>query len=276
MKFDVIIGSGSPSFEADIGIEGTWITAIGDLYGAEPLQRIDAEGRIVAPGFIDIHIHSDVKLIIDPRAESKVRQGVTTEVLGNCGTSAAPRPEKKRGKAAKADGETELPASDRATTGWLTMTDYLTALEKTGTAVNCLTLVGHGTIREKVMGARDTVPTSEQMSSMKQLIEQAMDAGAIGLSTALIYPPSSYATTVELIELMHTVSRLGGFYFTHMRGDSREAVEEVIRIARETGASCQTPTFTGISKMPCWWRRPDRRVWMSHSINTPMSPAAPD
>jgi N-acyl-D-amino-acid deacylase len=246
MMFDLVLrngkvvdGSGSPWFEADIGIEGELITRIGKL--SKGKEEIDAQGRVVSPGFIDAHTHSDLPLIVDPRAESKIRQGVTTEVLGNCGASAAPllpeTLEHLKNRLSFYEPSLEV--------DWTTMEEYLSRLERSGVGVNCLTLVGHGTIRQGVMGMRNSVPTDNEMRRMKHLIGDSMDAGAIGLSTGLIYPPSNYAKTEELVELAKTVSELGGFYFTHMRGDGPDAVKEVIRIAREADVSCQIAHLHG-------------------------------
>ncbi len=235
----VVDGSGSPWFESDIGIAGNLISKIGRL--SQGREEIDASGKVVSPGFIDVHTHSDLPLIVDPRAESKIRQGVTTEVVGNCGTSAAPlSPE------TLAEKQSRLQLYDPSLeVDWTTMDEYLLRLERQGVAVNFLTLVGHGTIRQIVMGMRADAPTDEEMSRMKRLIEESMAAGAIGLSTGLIYPPSNFAETREIIDLAKVVSRLGGFYFTHMRGDEPEAVEEVINIAREAGISCQIAHLHG-------------------------------
>jgi N-acyl-D-amino-acid deacylase len=235
----VIDGSGNPWINIDVGIDGEHIAALGrDLQGRE---RIDAKGRVVAPGFIDVHTHSDLPLIVDSRAESKIRQGVTTEVLGNCGSSAAPLRsgtlEQTKHQLALYDPALEV--------DWITMDEYLSRLERDGVAVNCLSLVGHGTIRAAVMGMRRAVPTAEEMSAMKDLIVESMKAGAIGLSTGLIYPPSNYAATEELVELARTAAEYGGLYFTHMRGDGPDAVEEVIRIAREAGIGCQIAHLHG-------------------------------
>ncbi|MBA7681351.1 D-aminoacylase [subsurface metagenome] len=235
----VVDGSGNPWFKADIGIEGELISEIGRLSHGK--EEIDARGRIVSPGFIDVHTHSDLPLLVDPRAESKVRQGVTTEVVGNCGSSAAPlllkTMDQMKHHFSLYDPSLEV--------DWTTMDEYLARLEKSGIGVNCLTLIGHGTIREGVMGVKNALPTDAEMSQMKRLIEESMAAGAIGISTGLIYPPSDYAMTEELVELAKTVSKLGGFYFTHMRGDGSEAVEEVIRIAREADISCQIAHLHG-------------------------------
>ncbi len=235
----VVDGSGSPWFESDIGIEGDLISKIGRL--PKGREEVDASGKVVSPGFIDVHTHSDLPLIVDPRAESKVRQGVTTEVLGNCGASAAPL---MAGTLANMQNRLQL-YDPSLEPDWVTMDEYLTRLESRGVGVNCLTLVGHGTVRQAVMGMSSAAPTDEEMSQMKRLIEESMAAGAIGLSTGLIYPPSNYSNTEELVELARIVSGLGGFYFTHMRGDGSDAVDEVVRIAREADISCQIAHLHG-------------------------------
>ena len=189
---EVLDGSGAPAYRADIALEGDRIAAIGDLAaatgpGGRPETVIDGQGLAAAPGFIDIHSHSDYTLPINPRAESKIRQGVTTEVIGMCGGSAAPLdPEdRERLKAARP----ELPWT------WTTFADYLETLRDNGISVNVVPMVGHGTVRGMAVGQDDRPPTADEMVEMKRLIAQAMDEGAWGLSTGLIYAPSSFSTT---------------------------------------------------------------------------------
>ena len=240
---EVLDGSGAPAYRADIALEGDRIAAIGDLAaatgpGGRPETVIDGQGLAAAPGFIDIHSHSDYTLPINPRAESKIRQGVTTEVIGMCGGSAAPLdPEdRERLKAARP----ELPWT------WTTFADYLETLRDNGISVNVVPMVGHGTVRGMAVGQDDRPPTADEMVEMKRLIAQAMDEGAWGLSTGLIYAPSSFSTTEELIELSRVPAARGGFYFSHIRGEGPtllDSVSEAITIGEQAGLPVQIAHF---------------------------------
>jgi N-acyl-D-amino-acid deacylase len=222
---DILDGSGSPAFRADIGLQGDRIAEIGDLSAATTGAVIDGTGLTAAPGFIDIHSHSDFTLPINPRAESKVRQGVTTEVIGQCGGSAAPLNPTSR--------EAMLAAHPDLPWEWNTFGEYLDYLRRQGLAVNVVPLVGHGTIRGTGMGLADRAPSADEMAAMKRLVTQAMDEGAWGISTGLIYPPGIYASTDEIVELSRVVAGRGGFYFSHIRGEGKrllKAIGEAIEI----------------------------------------------
>ncbi|MCL0089087.1 D-aminoacylase [Dehalococcoidia bacterium] len=244
--FDIIIkggqvvnGSGASPFRADVGIKDGRIKAVGRLDADAPAaEEIDATGLIVAPGFIDVHSHSDFTLLVNPRAESKVRQGVTTEVIGNCGSSAAPVKEERLDLLKE---QVDLDSMELEW-DWLTMAEYLARLRKQGTALNVVPLIGHGTIRAAVMGFDDRAPTATELGSMKGLIEQAMRDGAWGISTGLIYAPSFYADTEELIELSKVAAGYGGVYSSHIRGEGKtllDAMSEAIRIGRAAGLPVQ-------------------------------------
>jgi N-acyl-D-amino-acid deacylase len=222
-------GTGAPWFYGDIAVKDGKIVKIGNLTTDTAKKVIDAAGLAVSPGFIDIHSHSDMSFIINPLADSKVKQGVTTEVTGNCGSSVAPLTEmaKQYGK--------QLTDEDIDVT-WSTMAEYFDALEEKGLSINVAGLMGHGTIRAGVMGFDRRPPTDAELDAMKALIAQAMDDGAVGMSTGLIYPPSSYADTAEIIELAKVVSEKNGLYFTHMRNEADallESVKETIEIGRQ-------------------------------------------
>ncbi len=237
----VIDGSGKPGARADVGIVGDKIVAVGDLSGREANVRINASGRIVAPGFIDPHSHTDTKLMINPRAESKVRQGVTTEVTGNCGYS--PYPQKQDDKS--------MWSSKYAFPGFAA---YCDTLEAHGMAINQAALVGHGNLRRYVMGNVDAAPSAEQMDAMKVLLAEQLKAGAWGMSTGLEYAPGSFSTTEELIELSKIVKKYNTIYATHMRNEDKtlvEAVDEAIRIGRESGARVQISHFKACNQ-PYW------------------------
>jgi N-acyl-D-amino-acid deacylase len=231
---DILDGSGSPDFRADIGLEGDRIAEIGDLSAATDGTVIDGTGLTAAPGFIDMHSHSDFTLPINPRAESKIRQGVTTEVIGQCGSSPAPID--------PISGEGVMATHPYLPWEWSTFGEYLDYLRRQGLSVNVVPLVGHGMIRGTGMGLADRLPTAEDMRAMKRLITQAMDEGAWGLSTGLIYPPSVYASTKELVELSRVVAERGGFYFSHIRGEETtllKAVAEAIEIGEQAGLPVQ-------------------------------------
>jgi N-acyl-D-amino-acid deacylase len=237
----VIDGSGAPGKVMDIGIIGDKIVAMGDLSKKEANIRIDASGRVVAPGFIDAHSHTDSKLMINPRAESKIRQGVTTEVTGNCGYS--PFPQKMDDKS--------MWSSRYAFPDY---TSYCDTLEKHGMAINQAILVGHGNLRRYVMGNVDAQPTVEQMEKMKVLLDEQLKQGAWGMSTGLEYTPGSFAETEELIEFARILKKHNAIYATHMRNEDKyliEAVNEAIRIGRESGARVQISHFKACNQ-PYW------------------------
>jgi N-acyl-D-amino-acid deacylase len=214
----------------DIAVTGDTITAMGIFQVNEATTVIDAAGLSVAPGFIDVHAHSDFTILADPRAEGKVSQGVTTEINGNCGMSAAPL-FNKAFERRQGDLE-ELGIRER----WNTLGEYFALLAKKGTALNLATLAGHGNVRGSVMGYDDKMPGEDDLSKMSALLRAAIDDGAIGLSTGLIYPPGVYSKIEELIVLAKLLKQKGLIYASHMRsegGSLVEAVQEVIRIGRE-------------------------------------------
>ena len=227
----VVDGSGAPWFRADVGIRGDRIAAIGRLEGAPARRRIDARGAVVAPGFIDLLGQSEMVLLVDGRAESKVRQGITTEITGE-GSSAAP-------VVAEAVRDAK-PWLDRyqLTIDWSDLDGYLERLAAARPAINLGTLVGAGQVRRAVLGSRDVVPSAEQLARMEAEVDKAMRQGAFGVSSSLIYAPDAYAKTAELTALARVAARHGGIYATHIRdeGDGiAEALEEAFTIGREAG-----------------------------------------
>jgi N-acyl-D-amino-acid deacylase len=236
-------GSGNPWFHADVGIEGNKITAIGNPKDKAARRVIDADGMIVAPGFIDIHSHSDYPILIEPEGHSKIRQGVTTEVIGNCGSSAAPMNQdlkKYRDKYDKAQ------LGENFEFSWNSMKEYLELVRSKGISFNIVPLVGHGTLRQNTVGNDNRPPTREEYKEMKRLLVQSLDEGAWGLSTGLIYTPNLYAKTDEIIELVQILKERDGLYTTHIRGEGDtliEAVEEAIKIGEETGVKTQISHF---------------------------------
>jgi len=240
--FDVIIkngymidGTGNPWIKTDVGITKQKIVDIGKIDTKKASEIIDAFGLVVSPGFIDMHSHSDLVLLINPKAESKIRQGITTEVIGNCGGSAAPlndllKDEIKKTSTFVKEAKLEL--------DWSTMTEYLNRLGRQGVAVNVVSLVGHENIRVSTIGFDDRTPTKTELKEMKETLAQAMKDGAFGMSTGLIYPPGCYAKTDELIELSKVVAHYGGIYTSHIRGEGErllDSVKEAIEIGEKGG-----------------------------------------
>ena len=233
----IIDGAGNPWYYADVGITGGRIRSIGRLDGSAR-EKIDVEGLVVAPGFIDTHSHSDEQLLVNPLAESKIRQGVTTEVIGNCGNSPAPFNRHTREEAKKLAGE----LGKKIDWDWLTFSQFLGKLQRNGIALNVAPLVGNAQIRTMVMGFDARKPTPSELSKMKALTAQCMEEGAFGLSTGLIYSPSCYAKTGEIIELCKVVAKYGGIYASHIRGEGDpliSSVREAIRIGREAAIPVQ-------------------------------------
>jgi len=228
----VIDGTGNPWFKADIAVKDGKVVEIGEIPQSKADEVIDATGQIVCPGFIDMHSHSDLFLLINPKAESKIRQGVTTEVIGNCGASLFPILPGKVEIFMKRVGA----LAEEVTWDWHTLDEYAEKLENQGISVNVVPLVGHGTLRINVMEFENRAPTKNELDEMKALLEDSLKVGAFGMSTGLIYTPGSYANTEEIIELAKVASRYGGIYASHVRSESTwllEAVREAIRIGKE-------------------------------------------
>lgn len=228
MDYDILIrgglivdGSGSPGHTGDVGIHNGRIVAIGADLAGHADKEVDANGLAIAPGFIDIKTHSDFTLPINPKAESKVRQGVTTEIIGHCGFSVAPA----------LPGKVELLRDYLSPSApWLpfretSFPDYLETFP--ATAVNAGMLVGHNTLRLMAMGMENRAPTASELDHMKAMLEDGLKAGALGLSTGLFTSPGSYAAPEELIALGHIVKRYNGAYFTHLRDESDKVLESV-------------------------------------------------
>lgn len=257
--FDVLIkngtvmdGSGTPAVKADVGIKGNKIEAIGSLGDAQAAKVIDAAGMAVAPGFIDMHSHGDGMLPFLPTADSKIYMGVTTEVVGNCGSSMAPMNDVMRTE----QNESYAQAGPAREVSWLTFEEYLDFIRNNGISVNMYPLVGHGAVRETVMGMSDAEPTAKQLDEMKSEVRKAMRAGARGFSTGLIYTPSVYAKTDELIALTQVAKDEGGIYTSHIRGEANtllEALDEAIEIGRQTGISVEISHFKA-SGIYNWWK----------------------
>jgi N-acyl-D-amino-acid deacylase len=225
----VIDGTGGPSVRADVGVAGDRIVAVGDLSGAQAARHIDIEGLAVAPGFIDMLGQSELNLLVDNRVESKIRQGITTEISGE-GISVAPM---------NAQLVAEIqPMLDKfqLKVDWTDLPGYARRFAQSRSALNLGMFAGAAQIRSAVLGLGDVQPTPAQLAEMVAEVERQMDAGALGVSTGLIYQPGSYAKTPELIALAAAAARKGGIYATHLRSESAhllDAIDEALRIGRE-------------------------------------------
>ena len=242
-KYDVIItggklidGTGNPWRYADVGICGDKIMRVGNLADADAKQKISAKGLYVTPGFIDMHTHSDYTLLVDGTGQSKIRQGVTLEVIGES-ESAGPvvgkaleAVEKKQFSFLNDLDKWELELT------WETLGDYFRVLEAGGISGNIASYVGLGQVRSCVMGKENRKPSEEEMEKMKQLVREAMEDGAMGLSSGLLYVPDMYFTTEEIIEFAKISSNYGGIYATHIRSEDNElleSIDEAIEISKE-------------------------------------------
>src|SRR4029078_696854 len=234
--FDVVIrggavydGTGAPGRRADVGIQGDRIAAIGDLSGLPATTNVDATGRAVTPGFINMLSWSTESLLIDGRSQGEIREGVTTQIFGE-GSSMGPlSPEmKKRAYEQRGDLKYEIT--------WTTLAEYLKELERRGVSQNVASFIGATTVREHVIGLEAPNPPPEQLEEMRRLVRAEMEAGALGIGSSLIYAPAFYASTEELIELCKVAAQSRGKYISHMRSEGNrllEAVDELIRISRE-------------------------------------------
>lgn len=245
----MIDGSGNPWFKSDVGIVGNKIESVGKLKGSKASKKINAKGHIVAPGFIDIHSHSDYPILVNPFVESKVYQGITLEVIGNCGNSAAPMNKKVKDYREKF---ARVGLGEDFKFDWVTMKDYLDKIDKMGVSFNVATFVGHGTIRQNVIGYENREPSDTELSKMKKLVDTSIREGAFGISSGLIYVPSVFAKTRELIELAKVSAKLGGLYASHIRGEGADhlidAVSEAIEIGEKSGAPVQIAHFKASGK----------------------------
>ena len=242
--FDLVVaggllydGLGAPPIPADVGISGGVIKAVGRLSFSRRTPVLEARGLSVAPGFIDVHDHTDFALLANPKAESAVRQGVTTLISGNCGSSPFPVAEEifeETKSRARAQFGVEL--------AWRDLKGFFAAIEKGGTALNYATLVGHGAVRGAAMGFNDRAPKPDELEKMKALLAASLQDGAAGLSTGLEYSPGSFAAPAEITALCRVVAEAGGVYATHMRdeGDGLiESLRESIDTAKSAGVKLQ-------------------------------------
>jgi N-acyl-D-amino-acid deacylase len=254
MHFDVLIrngwvldGTGAPPYLADVGIRGAKIEDVGRLSGAQAVQTIDAKGLYVAPGFIDAHVHGDLMLLADPIHLPAIRQGVTTYIIGQDGTAFAPASpatlDFMRRYSAGFNGNPSSIDYD-----WSTVAEYLARFDGT-TAINVALLIPNGNVRMEVMGLDPRPATDDELRSMRRIVREGMEAGAVGLSTGLDYIPSRYADTREIAALCSEIAPDDGVYVTHMRGgygtNAPFGVAEVIEIARASNAASHISHYNG-------------------------------
>jgi len=256
-KYDILIkngyvvdGTGSPPYKADLAIKNESIAEIGSLEERTAEEVIDAKGLIVAPGFIDIHNHSDLSIFLVPTADNYIYQGVTTIIVGNCGFSPAPINELNKGYIENfmkfIQSEVEIK--------WESFGEYLDELEKLKKSINVGVLVGHGTIKAAAMGLEDRDPAPQELEIMKDLVKEAMEAGAIGLSTGLMYSPGVFSKTEEIIELAKIASRYNRIYTSHIRNEGERLIDsvlETIRIGMEANIPVEISHLKSAGK-PNW------------------------
>jgi N-acyl-D-amino-acid deacylase len=239
---EVVDGSGRPRFKADVGLASDCIVAIEPSIPIPGIPRLEAQGRVVAPGFIDLHSHSDLCLALPLRRqaellEGRVRQGITTELVGNCGIGCAPVRARSRDEVRRQCG---FIAPDGVEWTWDSVGSYLDRLAGQGVLVNVAALLGHGAARSAAMGARAGRPTPDEQRHLDDEVRAAVESGAFGISFGLIYPPGQFADTDELVSAAKAAWKAGGFAAFHQRGSSREtllqAVQEIVEVGRRSGA----------------------------------------
>jgi N-acyl-D-amino-acid deacylase len=237
----VVDGTGRPAFRADVGIRAGKIEALGDLSAAEATRKLDAAGLVVAPGLIDIHSHSDFTPLVDGRLQSSVAQGVTTELVGNCGHGCAPIRDISQAQGNIYGYDPGVPVT------WSTMAGYLERLQAAQPAVNLLTLVPNGMLRLAVVGLADRPATPEETRQMARELEAGLEQGAWGYSAGLEYALERPCSTAELTELCKVTARYGGLFAPHLRNRERralEAIDEALEIARASGVRLHIPHLT--------------------------------
>jgi N-acyl-D-amino-acid deacylase len=275
-QFDVIVkngiivdGTGTNGYLADIGLVKDKIIAIDQNLGTSAEIIIDAKDRIVSPGFIDIHTHTDNELIVNPTADSKIFQGVTTEVSGNCGYSPFPFNLNDFEEFDK-----NLYESYQEHADWKNIDGFFNRLERGKISINYASFTGHGNLRAFVVGKNDVKPTADQMKEMQRVLAESMEMGSLGLSTGLEYSPGSYAETEELITLSKIVAEKKGVYTTHMRNEDdtvEEAIEEALKICKDANVSLQISHLKAGN--PANWHKVDNMLKMietSHNSGLPV------
>src|SRR5437763_6731816 len=245
-EFDLLIkggtvydGGGGEGRPVDITVRGDRITGVGDFHNASAKKVIDARGLAVAPGFINMLSWSNESLTQDGRSQSEIRQGVTTEMMGE-GESMGPLNTRMKERILREQKDIKFDIK------WNTLAEYLRYLETRGVSCNVASFLGATTVREYVIGLEDKQPTPQQLAEMRDLVRREMEAGALGIGTSLIYPPAFYAKTEELIELCKVAAKYHGKYISHMRSEGNqllEGIDELIRIAREANVPAEIYHF---------------------------------
>lgn len=253
-EYDIILGggtvydgSGAPPIVADVALIDDRIAAVGDLRGARAKRELNVRGLAVAPGFINMMSWANESLIVDGKGQSDLRQGVTLEVLGE-GESMGPLSEAMKADLEKEQGDLRYPVE------WTTLGEYLTYLERRGISPNVASFIGAATPRIHVIGHADRKPTAQELDRMKDLVREAMEEGAVGIASSLVYPPGFFASTEELIELARVAAEYGGLYASHLRSEGStliEAVDELLRISREAGIRAEIYHLKAAGK-PNW------------------------
>ncbi len=283
----ILDGCGNPWFWGDLAIHKGRIKAVASAGTLKGMKVIDAGGRFVTPGFFDIHTHSDLSILVNRLAESAVHQGITTQVIGNCGMSPAPVDENYLSEIRHHWGR--ISEAPEVNWEWRSFDQYLKVLQSGGLAINLASLVGHGALRIAVMGFEERRPTSAELGQMQGYLDRAMKAGAFGLSIGLVYPPGCFADTDEIIALCEVVAQHGGLYASHIRGEREtilEAVTEAIRIGREAGVPVQISHNAPKYGAPCdatanlalveEARRSGLDVTVDNDVHTDLGPALMD
>jgi N-acyl-D-amino-acid deacylase len=250
----IIDGTGAPAVSAAVAVKGDRIVAVGPLPDATARETIDASGLVVAPGFVNMLSWADEPLLVDPRSQSDIRQGVTLEVFGE-GWSMGPLNERMKAEQLAAQGDL------RFAIDWTTLGEYLQGLERRGISPNVASFVGATTVRIHEIGYEDREPTPAELERMKELVRQSMREGALGVGSSLIYAPAFYAKTAELVELVRAAGELGGMYISHMRSEGSrllEAIDELIQIAREAKVPAEIYHFKAAGREN--WAKTDEAI----------------
>ncbi len=249
----IIDGTGRPGFPGDIAVDGDTIAAVGAKLDAAGRTVLDAAGLVAAPGFIDLHTHTDRKIFDNPRGDSKIMQGVTTEVTGNCGVGPFPA---RPGRLAELETYLNTLSGSLPAAGitWTDFASFAATVEKLDPGINLAMLVAHGALRIAAVGLADRPPAAEELALMEEMLATALEQGAWGMSTGLVYPPGSFAKTDELIALGKVLAKHRALYTSHIRGESatlQAAVDEAIAIGRESGVRVEISHLKAIGK-PFW------------------------
>ncbi len=241
----VIDGSGATGVVLDVGVEGDRIVEIAPSIRAESAEVLDAEGLVLAPGFIDVHSHDDFHVLIEPEVRHNILQGITTVIVGNCGFGAAGSEAGKVQMKAINEPTADLP-------DWAGYAGYLEEVDETSPALNVAALIGHHTVRRQAMGGiEDRPPTDNEMAAMLASVEEGMEAGAVGMSTGLVYEPGRYASTEEVVDLAKVVGRHGGLYVSHMRDEGAgllDSVKETLHIGEASESAVEISHHKAVGK----------------------------